>query len=87
MTQPKREQYGWESLFRGANIGAVEAAAPRGSAPAGAVNSHCDSVGTRLNYEVVGQAVAAVRCSAPLDAHWKDAIEEDFRRRQKKGRK
>ena len=48
---------------------------------------HCDSVGTRLNYEVVGQAVAAVRCSAPLDEHWKDAIEEDFRRRQKKERR
>ena len=39
---------------------------------------------TRLNYEVVGQAVAAVRCSAPLDEHWKDAIEEDFRKRQKR---
>jgi hypothetical protein len=50
------------------------------------VNYHCDSEGTRLNYEVVGQAVAAVRCSAPLDAHWKDAIEEDFRRRKKERR-
>ena len=56
-------------------------------APDRAVNYHCDSVGTRLNYEVVGQAVAAVRCSAPLDEHWKDAIEADFRKRQKKGRK
>ena len=51
------------------------------------MNYHCDSEGTRLNYEVVGQAVAAVRCSAPLDEHWKDAIEEDFRKRQKKGRR
>ena len=51
------------------------------------LNYHCDSEGTRLNYEVVGQAVAAVRCSAPLDEHWKDAIEEDFHKRQKKGRK
>ncbi len=51
------------------------------------MNYHCDSKGTRLNYEVVGQAVAAVRCSAPLDEHWKDAIEGDFRRRQKKGRR
>ena len=52
-----------------------------------AVNYHCDSEGTRLNYEVVGQAVAAVRCSALLDQHWKDAIEEDFQTRQKKGRR
>ena len=64
----------------------METAGHLGIAPDRAVNYHCDSVGTRLNYEVVGQAVAAVRCSAPLDKHWKDAIEEDFRRRQKKGR-
>ena len=49
-----------------------------------AVTSPGDSRGPRLNYEVVGQAVAAVRCNAPLDEHWKDAIEEDFRRRQKR---
>ena len=51
------------------------------------LGANIDSEGTRLNYEVVGQAVAAVRCSAPLDEHWKDAIEEDFRKRQKKGRR
>ena len=65
----------------------METAGHLGIAPDWAVNYHCDGEGTRLNYEVVGQAVAAVRCSAPLDAHWKDAIEEDFCKRQKKGRK
>ena len=87
MIRRQKEQYGWEFLFLGANIDAVETAGHLGIAPDRAVNYHCDSEGTRLNYEVVGQAVAAVRCSAPLDEHWKDAIEEDFRRRQKKGRK
>ena len=86
MIRRQKEKYGWELLFLGANIDAVETAGGLGIAPDRAVNYHCDSVGTRLNYEVVGQAVAAVRCSAPLDKHWKDAIEEDFRRRQKKGR-
>ena len=86
MIQRQKEKYGWEFLFLGANIDAVETAGSLGVAPDRAVNYHCDSEGTRLNYEVVGQAVAAVRCSAPLDKHWKDAIEEDFRRRQKKGR-
>ena len=77
----------WEFLFLGANIDAVETAGHLGIAPDRAVNYHCDSEGTRLNYEVVGQAVAAVRCSAPLDAHWKDAIEEDFRKRKKRERR
>ena len=84
MIRRQKEQYGWEFLFLGANIDAVETAGRLGIAPDRAVNYHCDGAGTRLNYEVVGEAVAAVRCSAPLDGHWKDAIEEDFRRRAKK---
>ena len=82
MIQRQKEKYGWEFLFLGANIDAVETAGSLGITPDRAVNYHCDSAGTRLNYEVVSDAVAAVRCSAPLDEHWKDAIEEDFRNRQ-----
>ncbi|SCI80337.1 Uncharacterized protein encoded in toxicity protection region of plasmid R478%2C contains von Willebrand factor (vWF) domain [uncultured Flavonifractor sp.] len=82
MIQRQKEKYGWEFLFLGANIDAVETAGSLGITPDRAVNYHCDSAGTRLNYEVVSDAVAAVRCSAPLDERWKDAIEEDFRNRQ-----
>ena len=82
MIERKKEQYGWEFLFLGANIDAVETAGELGIAPDRAVNYHCDSQGTQLNYEAISQAVSAVRCSAPLDAHWKDAIEANFRRRQ-----
>ena len=87
MISREREKYGWEFLFLGANIDAVETAGRIGISPDRAANYNCDSEGTRLNYEVVGQAVAAVRCSAPLDEHWRDAIEEDFRKRQKTGRR
>ena len=87
MIRRQKEKYGWEFLFLGANIDAVETAGHLGIAPDRAVNYHCDSEGTRLNYQVLSQAVSAVRCSAPLDGHWKDAIEEDFRKRQKKGQR
>lgn len=83
MIRLRTEKYGWEFLFLGANIDAVETAGHLGISPERAVNYHCDSAGTRLNFEVVGQAAAAVRRSAPLDAHWKYAIEEDFRKRRK----
>lgn len=83
MIQRQKEKYGWEFLFLGANIDAVETAGRLGIAPERAVNYHSDSKGTRLNYDVVGQAVAAFRCSAPLDEHWKDAIERDFQSRKK----
>ena len=82
MIQRQKEKYGWEFLFLGANIDAVETAGSLGIAPDRAVNYHCDSEGTRLNYEVVSQAVTAVRCCATLDEHRKDDIEEDFRKRK-----
>ena len=55
-------------------------------APDRAANYRCDGEGTRLNYEVVCQAVSAVRGRAPLDEHWKDAIEADLRKRHGRGR-
>lgn len=82
MIERQKERYSWEFLFLGANIDAVETAGELGIAPDRAVNYHCDSQGTQLNYEAISQAVSAVRCSSPLDAHWKDAIETDFHRRQ-----
>ena len=84
MIQRQKEKYGWEFLFLGANIDAIETAGHLDIAPDRAVNYHCDGVGTRLNYEVVGQAVSAVRCSVPLGADWKDAIEEDFQTREER---
>jgi len=83
MVRQQRQKYGWEFLFLGANIDAIEAAGHMGIAPSRAVNYRCDGEGTRLNFDVVGQAVASVRASEPLSAHWKDAIESDFRRRKK----
>lgn len=82
MIRRQKERCGWEFLFLGANIDAVETAGDLGIGADRAVNYRCDGAGTRLNYEVVSQAAAAVRCSAPLSAHWKDAIEQDFRSRQ-----
>lgn len=84
MIRHQKKKYGWEFLFLGANIDAVQTAGHLGIDPDRAVNYHADGQGTRLNYEVVGQAVAAVRCNATLDAHWKEAIETDFQKRNPK---
>ena len=84
MIQRQQARYGWEFLFLGANIDAVEAAGRLGIGADRAANYHCDGAGTRLNYEAVSAAVSAVRGSAPLDGHWKDAIDRDFRSRGKR---
>ena len=78
MVRREKEQYGWEFLFLGANIDAVETAVRFGIGRDRAVNFHSDSRGQALNYRVVSEAVCQVRCNAPLGADWKDEIQEDF---------
>ena len=81
MVEKKKEKYGWEFLFLGANIDAVETAKHFGIARDRSVNFHNDSVGVRLNFEEVGGAVKRMRASMPLSADWKDRIEEDYMNR------
>ena len=86
MIERQKEKYGWEFLFLGANIDAVETAKSFGISEDRAVNYHADSKGTQLNYQVVSDAICAMRCSQPLPAGWKAPIEEDFKKRSKKRR-
>ena len=82
MVRRQEEKYGWEFLFLGANIDAVETAAHYGIRHDRAVNYHSDAQGTALNYAAVGAAVARVRACAPLTEDWKEDIERDFRSRK-----
>ncbi|MCD8005495.1 MAG: VWA domain-containing protein [Oscillospiraceae bacterium] len=83
MIERQKEKYGWEFLFLGANIDAVETARKFGIGADRAVKYHSDHKGTQLNYEVVGDAIACFRCAAPLDESWKERIEEDYNSRKK----
>src|SRR5574344_1452954 len=86
MIERQKEKYGWEFLFLGANIDAVETARHFGISEDRAVNFHCDSKGTQINYEVISEAICAVRQSAPLGVGWKKRIDEDFKSRKNGGR-
>ena len=84
MIERQKRRWGWEFLFLGANIDAVETARRYGISEDRAVSYRSDGKGTRLNYEVVGDAVHAMRC-APTGAmpdDWKKRIEEDVRKRK-----
>ncbi len=83
MIERQKEKYGWEFLFIGANIDAVETAARYGIGADRAVNYHSDSEGTRLNYEVVSETISCMRESRPISSGWKRRIEEDFAGRKK----
>ena len=82
MIECRKEKYGWEFLFLGANIDAVETAAHFGIGADRTVNFHNDTMGIALNYEVVGEAVASVRAHAPLSAGWKSRIDRDYASRE-----
>ena len=85
MIEERKEKYGWEFLFLGANIDAAKEAARFGISADKAVRYQSDRVGTALNYEVISEAVTSVRAcpSAPLAANWKARIEKDFKKRGK----
>lgn len=59
----KKKENGWEFLFLGANIDAIEVAGKFGISADRAINYECDHEGTRLNYQVLGNAISAVRRS------------------------
>lgn len=82
MIKHKKECYGWEFLFLGANIDAAEEAGRFGIDESMSANYHSDEIGTALNYEVISEAITCVRaCKAPLSADWKRRIDEDYMRR------
>ena len=82
MVRRQKEKYGWEFLFLGANIDAVETAARYGIGADRAVTYKNDVRGQKLNYQVVGKAVLHMReCAAPMGSSWKEEIEEDVRKR------
>lgn len=82
MIERQKERYGWEFLFLGANMDAVSVAGRFGIAPERAVRFHCDEKGTELNYRVLSETIANVRCGAPMRASWKEEIERDYEERK-----
>ena len=89
MVEKETDKYGWEFLFLGANMDAIEVAGRFGIRADRAVTYESDHVGTQLNYRVLSDTVSAVRrarsreevsemlegCCAP--------IREDFKRRHR----
>lgn len=84
MIERQKEKYGWEFLFIGANIDAVETARNFGIDENRAVNYNADKKGTHILYETVSKAVYSVRANAPLQDNWSDEINADYKKRGKK---
>lgn len=82
MIERQKEKYGWEFLFIGANMDAVETAAHFGIGADRSVDYRADSQGTRTVYATVSEACLRVRSQAPLSANWSSDIRRDCETRK-----
>ncbi|MBO4468295.1 MAG: VWA domain-containing protein [Clostridia bacterium] len=81
MVERRREKFGWEFFFIGANIDSVETAKNFGISEDRAANYHADTEGTAHLYNAVSQAVCCMRACAPIEAGWSEEIDKDFESR------
>ncbi|MBQ6660351.1 MAG: hypothetical protein IJM57_02845 [Lachnospiraceae bacterium] len=87
----QQKEAGWEFIFLGANIDAVEVAGRFGVPASRAVRYECDSVGTQLNFSAMSKLVSKARaCGSAKEMsaafECEDALEEireDYRKRGK----
>ncbi len=84
MIEEKKKNDGWEFLFIGANIDAVETAKHFGINEDRAVNYHADKKGTAVVYETVSHAVGCVRANKALDEDCLAPIQADYNSRKKR---
>ena len=82
MIEKEKIKYGWEFLFLGANIDAVETAKHYGIEKSRAVTYRSDREGTKLNYDVVSEAVHCMRSNSVIPDTWKKRIEDDMKNRR-----
>lgn len=79
----QQKEKGWEFIFIGANIDAVETASHFGISSDRAVNYHADSKGTEVVYDNICCAMSSVRNGTPLASDWSEKISRDFKRRKR----
>lgn len=82
LLEQQKEAKGWEFIFLGANIDAVETASRMGISPDHAADFLSDSEGTQLNYQVIADTITTYRTSGKLDEQFMDKIREDVQQRK-----
>ena len=81
MIQRQKVRYGWEFIFLGANIDAVETAGRFGIDADRAVDYVPDGEGTELNFRMMSQTVATFRECGAVPTACLDEIRKDMKKR------
>lgn len=84
MIEAQQEKHGWEFIFLGANIDAVQVGGSLGISAERSVNYHADGVGTSKNFAGISMATSALRGQGrKITEDWRKKIDEDFKKRKK----
>ena len=81
MIEHEKRRYGWEFIFLGANIDAVETAGRFGISADRAVDYVPDGAGTALNFEAMAETVACFRSTGAVPVAPMEAIRKDMKKR------
>lgn len=79
-----KKESGWEFIFLGANIDAAAEAKKFGISPDRAVTYECDEIGIEKNYGAINKCCAQYCMSGEIDDTWREAIDDDFKKRGRK---
>lgn len=81
MIMSEQEKYGWEFIFLGANIDAIDTADSIGIQKERATNFVCDSAGVNLNFHCVAKAISQLRGKGSIEKDWDAEIMADYEER------
>ena len=79
----QKEKYGWEFIFLGANIDAVQTARGFGIDAQNAQNYQADGVGVSTSYAAISEAVSMFRGIGRTGKAWKNTVTKDFDKHKK----
>lgn len=82
MIEHQTSNYGWEFIFLGANIDAINTAGMLGIRKERSATYRSDKIGTNLNYQVLDEAITELRVNKNIKDNWKEQIEKDEKTRK-----
>lgn len=82
LIESSKESNGFEFIFLGANIDAVEEASRFGIDADNAVDYKCDATGIQTNFMALDEAIKCTRVSKKLSKTWRKSIDNDLKNRK-----
>ena len=84
LIQHRQSEFGWEFIFIGANIDAVETAGSYGIPKERAQDFLADKEGIGISFDAMSHAVSELRSNRTLSADWNADIKKDYQKRKKR---